>query len=174
MEEDWTETDDLFTTTPAPITDQDVELVGATTLPPALRAVDPRSLSLTSETVQTSTAADFVGPQQNLDETDATEWDGPAPTGKGISDLFESIGAPSSMSQLFEEMQGAVLGITSDLVGGNSERESITDILTHGTRLRGIGAMLVLIAVVGLALDAFAETQNTTSAITKLIEGMKA
>lgn len=85
------------------------------------------------------------------------EYDGPTPTGKTLKDLAVDLGAPPSLSGLMDDMQEAVLGIIGDVVNPEkSGRRSLADILGYGNRLRGLGALLVLVAVIGIALDTIA------------------
>jgi len=183
------EEDTLFSSTPAP-TPVD-ESLQATTLPPELRPIDPKTMlssrrglgqwsaTFESDDIRTGkSSAEVLAEQEDearakdLEFSDPNlQYDGPPLTGKGVSDLVESLGMPSSIGQLFSEMQEAVLGITSDLMGNSSERESLADILTHNNRMRGIGAMLVSIAVIGLLLDAFAESEKTSTMVERLLQG---
>jgi hypothetical protein len=81
------------------------------------------------------------------------EYDGPAKTGKTLKDLAMDLGAPDSLGTLIDEMQEALLGIVGDLVNSTTDRTSLADILGHENRLRGIGALCVLAALVGLVFD---------------------
>jgi hypothetical protein len=87
----------------------------------------------------------------------AEAYDGPVKTGKTLRDLLTDLGAPDSLSGTVDDMQEALFGITSDLVGSNggvgSDRLSLSDILTRGNRLRGLGAVLVLASVIALLVD---------------------
>jgi hypothetical protein len=94
-------------------------------------------------TAMTSTAA-------LVDST--VKYDGPPKTGKTLGDLSIDLGLTGSFAELVDDMQEAVLGITADLTG-KSDRKSVGDILSHGNRLRGLGALLVLGAVAGLLVD---------------------
>lgn len=86
-------------------------------------------------------------------EKEVVEYDGPAKTGKTLKDLAMDLGAPDSVGSLIDEMQEAIIGITGDLVNNTSGRTSIADILGHENRLRGIGALFVLAALVGMMFD---------------------
>ena len=46
----------------------------------------------------------------------------------------------------------ALVGITADLAG-NTSRKSLGDILGHGNRLRGLGVLLIAMALVGAVVD---------------------
>lgn len=81
------------------------------------------------------------------------DYDGPPKTGKTLKDLAMDLGAPESLGTLIDEMQEAIIGIVGDLVNNNGERTSIADILGHENRLRGLGALCILVALVGLAID---------------------
>lgn len=56
-----------------------------------------------------------------------------------------------TLRQVFEDAQEAFIGITGDLLG-QSERTKLTDILTYGNRLRGLGSIMVLLALGGLLI----------------------
>ena len=81
------------------------------------------------------------------------EYDGPEKTGKTLKDLALDLGAPESLSALIDDMQEAIIGIVGDLVNNKGDRTSIADILGHENRLRGIGALFVLAALIGLTFD---------------------
>lgn len=192
--------DDLFTSTPAP-TDAVTgapgitETPGPTSLPLELRPVDPKTLvksttlgkgqwdtTFASDGILTQkSSADLLKEQEEqeiqqpgqINEDPTIGYDGPTPTGKGISDLAESLGLPPTFTDLFADMQEAVLGIAGDLMGSSTERQSLAEILTHNNRLRGIGAMLVLIASLGLLLDAFAESEKTSTLVSQLMDSLK-
>lgn len=85
--------------------------------------------------------------------TEATEYDGPDRTDKTLKDLAKDLGAPDSIGTLLDDMQDAIIGIVGDFVSPTPERTGLAQILGHGNRLRGIGALCVLVALVGLALD---------------------
>lgn len=87
------------------------------------------------------------------EEAEEPEYDGPAKTGKTLKDLALDLGAPESLGSLLDDMQEAIVGIAGDLVNNDGSRTGIADILGHQNRLRGIGALLVLVALVGIALD---------------------
>lgn len=174
--------------TPAP------ESIGATPLPKELIPVNARTLPLFPQQQQgvgqwgpVGFDSEYIGKvpsaaallelqeQQRLkEENEEFEFDGPTPTGKGMKDLANTFGLPPSLGVMFEEMQDAILGVIGDLTGSNTERESLGDILTHENRLRGIGTLLVLVAVVGLAIDSFAETeQASASLVSQVLDTIK-
>lgn len=177
---------DLFTPTPAPVD----ESPGPTPLPRELipentrATVKPTTLrpgagqwdvKFESDAIgRAMTSAQLIEEQQKRDaEQGEDEYDGPTPTGKGLNHLAESLGLPPSLGVLFEDMQEAIIGITRDLTGSSTERESLTEILTHENRLRGIGALLVLVAVVGLVIDSFAETEKTSTLLSQVMDLVK-
>lgn len=86
-------------------------------------------------------------------EEEEVEYDGPAKTGRTLKDLAMDLGAPDSIGTLLDEMQEALIGIIGDLVNNKGDRTSIADILGHENRLRGIGALCVLCALVGMMFD---------------------
>jgi len=53
---------------------------------------------------------------------------------------------------LVADAQEALLGIPSDLLG-QSERKSLGAIVGHGNRLRGLGVILLVLAVAGAIID---------------------
>jgi len=55
-------------------------------------------------------------------------------------------------AQLLLDAQDALIGVTSDLLG-QSERKSVREILGHENRLRGMGIVLILLAIVGSFID---------------------
>lgn len=100
------------------------------------------------------TASDIMEAQEKLKmpKKDTADWDGPPKTGKGLKDMFTGLGMPDSLEDAFGDMQEAVLGIARDLSSG--EKKSLRDVLTEGDRMRGLGLILVLVAIVGLIVVA--------------------
>lgn len=62
---------------------------------------------------------------------------------------------------LLRDAQEALIGVTSDLLG-QSERKSLRDILGYGNRMRGIGIILVILAVAGSLIDWMMGGSGTT------------
>ena len=60
-------------------------------------------------------------------------------------------------SQLFLDAQEAVIGIPSDLLG-QSTRTSASDILQHGNRMRGLGILLITLALLGTVIEYLTES----------------
>lgn len=87
------------------------------------------------------------------EESDDIEYDGPVKTGKTLKDLARDLGAPDSWATLIDEMQEAVIGIIGDLVNSTGERTSLADILGHENRLRGLGSLFILVAIIGLLIE---------------------
>jgi hypothetical protein len=50
------------------------------------------------------------------------------------------------------EAREALVGLLADL-SGSTARKGLADMLTHGNRLRGLGILLVALAVIGLFVD---------------------
>lgn len=148
---------DMFSPTPAPTGNSAPDgSLAATPLPAELVPQNPRNVPFTFPP-QFRSSADIMTASAEKPEAveDEDEYSGPAPTGRGIVDLLGLFGLPPSFATLFEDMQDAIVGITGDLTGSTSAggRESLAEILTHNNRLRGIGALFVLIAVVALVVD---------------------
>lgn len=93
-------------------------------------------------------------PAETKPAEEDVEYDGPEKTGKTLKDLALDLGAPDSLGSVLDEMQEAIIGIVGDLVNNKGDRTSIADILGHENRLRGLGALCVLGALVGLVFDA--------------------
>jgi hypothetical protein len=72
-------------------------------------------------------------------------YDGPVDTGKSFGDILAQYGIPTSVSKLITNAEDAFVGIPEDIQKGE---EPIYTILTKDARLQGIGAALVIIAVV--------------------------
>lgn len=51
-----------------------------------------------------------------------------------------------------QDAHEALTGITADLLGTTS-RKSVKDMVTHNDRLRGLGILLIVLALVGLVVD---------------------
>lgn len=57
-----------------------------------------------------------------------------------------------SYEEAMEDAREALVGLTADLSGA-TERRSLGDMLLHGDRLRGLGILLIGLALVGLFVD---------------------
>ncbi len=66
-----------------------------------------------------------------------------------------------TLKDLLVDAQEALIGVTSDLLG-QSDRKSVRDILGHGNRLRGIGVVLIILAVAGSLIDWMMGGSGTT------------
>ncbi len=72
-------------------------------------------------------------------------YDGPADMGKTFGDILASYGIPTSVSSLVTKAEEAFVGIPDDIQKGE---ESILTIMTKETRLQGIGAAFIIVAVI--------------------------
>ena len=118
--------------------------------PTAAAETDPTNAPWTDLFTVPATPTAMTSTAALVDST--VKYDGPPKTGKTLRDLSIDLGLTGSFAELVDDMQEAVLGITADLTG-KSDRKSVGDILAHGNRLRGLGALLVLGAVAGLLVD---------------------
>lgn len=57
-----------------------------------------------------------------------------------------------SYDEALEDAREALVGLTADLTGA-TERRSLGDMLMHGDRLRGLGILLIGLALVGMFVD---------------------
>jgi hypothetical protein len=86
-------------------------------------------------------------------------YDGPAKNAKGVSDIVTEVGGLSlSPGQLLKDAEDALLGIIHDLTRMYEDNLSLHDILVKNNRLRGLGSLLVVVAVVGLLLKLLVKT----------------
>lgn len=76
---------------------------------------------------------------------DAYVYDGPADTGTPFGTILASYGIPTSAASLITKAEEALIGIPDDIRKGD---ESIVQILTKDSRLQGIGAALIIVAVI--------------------------
>lgn len=168
---------DQFSTTPAPVPEE--SSVEPTALPKELQPVDPKTLfsatTVPKDLGQWTEDIDFpsktIGKQSSntAEEQKATapEYDGPPPTNAALS---QTLGLPGGWGSALDEMQNAVVGITRDLIGATTERSSVDEIFLSDNRLRGIGMILVLVAVVGIVIDMFAESEKASSMLEKIVK----
>lgn len=91
-------------------------------------------------------------------ETQPQYFDGPARTDQSIRTVAEQYGLPTSVRQTIDDAQDAVLGISKDLTQQSTEKKSLYEILTQDNRLRGIGALLVITAIVAFIVKILAGT----------------
>lgn len=127
-----------------------------------METLDPISLA-TTEPAPTlaplnglATSVDIIEKQNPPQTTPKPQMEtlGPRKTGKTLLDLGVAIGLPRNLALLIDDMQEAVLGIIGDITSPKSERRSVSAILTHENRLRGLGVLLILVSMVGLFLEA--------------------
>ena len=76
---------------------------------------------------------------------DTYVYDGPADTGTPFGTILASYGIPTSAASLITKAEEALIGIPDDIRKGD---ESIVQILTKDSRLQGIGAALIIVAVI--------------------------
>ena len=57
-----------------------------------------------------------------------------------------------SYEEAVEDAREALVGLAADLTGA-TERHSLVDMVLHGDRLRGLGILLIGLALVGLFVD---------------------
>lgn len=62
-----------------------------------------------------------------------------------------------SYEEAVENAREALVGLTADLTG-TTERRSLGAMLLHGDRLRGLGILLIGLALVGLFVDSVLHT----------------
>lgn len=157
---------DAFRAVPAEITSGDKPLytlsetltnpmTDGTTIP----TLSPSSLVLNpspsaTDLIETTTAAPTTAPATR----EPQYFNGPKRTGKTIGSVAENYGLPTSIQQTIDDAQDAVLGITGDLVRARENKTSVYEIITKDNRLRGIGSLLILVAIVGFLVKILAGT----------------
>jgi hypothetical protein len=114
------------------------------------------------ELKQTVGSIDPPGPSTALQQSatvdsDPKYFDGPKQTGRTIGSIAQEYGLPTSVRQSVDDAEDAVLGVTRDLTQKDT-KESLYDIITKDNRLRGIGILLILAAVVAFILKILAGT----------------
>lgn len=90
--------------------------------------------------------------------SDPQYFDGPRQTGRTVGTVAEQYGLPTSVKQTIDDAQDAVLGITKDLTQSQNEKVSLYEVITKDNRLRGIGALLIILAVVAFFVKILAGT----------------
>lgn len=111
------------------------------------------------QTVGNSDNIDAISPSTpDVENTTPEYYNGPRHTGKTIGSVAKEYGFPTSVQQTIDDAQDAVLGITKDLTQSGEKKESLYDILTKDNRLRGIGALLIITAVVAFIVKILAGT----------------
>jgi hypothetical protein len=87
--------------------------------------------------------------------TDRRVYDGPPRKDTSFGDALSAYGMPQSFGELFTDAEEAFIGIVSDLnkAGGSGQEMSLADIFTKNDRMRGLGALFIVIALVGIVLQ---------------------
>ncbi|MGA1563845.1 MAG: hypothetical protein ACO35C_04410 [Pontimonas sp.] len=143
---------DAFKAVPASISDAEKPLyelkstVSETFAPSTMETMP----SMTDLIQQTTTPA----PESTIKDY----FDGPKRTGKTIGSVAEQYGLPTSFQQTIDDAQDAVLGITKDLVRSGETKTSVSEIITKDNRLRGIGMLLIITAILGFFIKILAGT----------------
>lgn len=78
---------------------------------------------------------------------------GPADTGKSFGSVLTSYGLPTSFGELLSDAEEAFVGILFDLNHIHENRLSVYDILAKNNRLRGLGALFIVVAIAGILLN---------------------
>lgn len=80
-------------------------------------------------------------------------YDGPKDQGNSFGDVLTSYGLPTTFGQLLSDAEEAFSGIMYDLnhIGENSL--SVYEIFAKNNRLRGLGAIFIIIALAGILLN---------------------
>jgi hypothetical protein len=92
------------------------------------------------------------------DDDKKVYYDGPAKNAAGVADIVERGGLNVSPGQLLKDAEDALLGIIHDLTRMHADNLSLHDILVKNNRLRGLGSLLIVVAVVGLLLKLLVKT----------------
>lgn len=92
------------------------------------------------------------------DDEKKVYYDGPAKNATGVGDILERGGLYVSPGQLLKDAEDALLGIIHDLTRMHADNLSLHDILVKNNRLRGLGSLLIVVAVVGLLLKLLVKT----------------
>lgn len=74
-------------------------------------------------------------------------YDGPTPTGQTLTSVAKKYDLPTSLSESLSDAQDAILGVTADMTKTGDERKSFFDIITQGNRLRGLGLIILCVAM---------------------------
>lgn len=85
-------------------------------------------------------------------------YDGPAKNARGVEDITRVAGLNVSPGQLLKDAEDGLLGIIHDLTRMQRDELSLHDIFVKDNRLRGLGSLLVVVAVVGLLLKLLVKT----------------
>lgn len=80
-------------------------------------------------------------------------YDGPPETKRTLGTVLTSYGLPKTFGELLSDAEEAFTGIVYDLNHIHENRLSIYDILVKNNRLRGLGAIFVVTAIIGILLN---------------------
>ena len=80
-------------------------------------------------------------------------FDGPEDKGASFGAILTSYGLPTTFGELLSDAEEAFVGILYDLNHIHESRSSVYDILSKNNRLRGLGALFIVIAMVGMLLN---------------------
>ena len=76
-------------------------------------------------------------------------YDGPPRSDASVTKMLDDLGFPTSVRGLVGDAESALMGITSDLTSTTSQK-SVSDIFLSDGRMRGLGSLLIISAVVGI------------------------
>jgi len=80
-------------------------------------------------------------------------FNGPKDEGNTLGDVLTSYGLPTSFGEILSDAEEAFSGIIYDLNHIHENRSSVYEILVKNNRLRGLGAIFIVIAIVGILLN---------------------
>jgi hypothetical protein len=81
-------------------------------------------------------------------------YSGPSRTNKSLGNVLETYGMPRTFGELLTDAEEAFIGIISDLnKTGQGEQMSLAEIFTKHDRMRGLGALFIVISLVGIILQ---------------------
>ena len=81
-------------------------------------------------------------------------YDGPPRSDASVTKMLDDLGFPTSVRGLVGDAEAALMGITSDLTSSTTSQKSVSDIFLSDGRMRGLGSLLIIAAVVGITFKA--------------------
>lgn len=155
---------DIFSGTDGLVSSTDLDIDAFKSAPAAL-SPEEKELYELRQTINTETnpsveARDLVLRPSLVEQNKMQPeyFDGPKWTGRTVKTVAETYGLPTSIQQTIDDAQDAVLGITRDLTKSHETKTSLYEIITKDNRLRGIGALLIIAAVIGFIIKILAGT----------------
>lgn len=109
---------------------------------------------------QTKRNSDDIIPRDEESKPRSWMYDGPERNdASSVTRIMDDVGLPTSFKRVLGDAEAALVGITSDLTSSTSSEKSVSDIFLSDGRMRGLGSLLIIAAIIGIVFRALFGTK---------------